>query len=87
MLVFLYIFLSETAKKVSDKNKAIYDRQVKDSALAVGDRVLVRKVGFQGKHKLADKWEQQPYIVCGMPDPTIPVYVVRPESDTKSRTA
>jgi len=83
---FAYDVAAETAKKVSDKNKAIYDRQVKDSALEVGDRVLVRKVGFQGKHKLADKWEQQPYITCAMPDPTIPVYVVRPENGTKTRT-
>lgn len=51
------------ASKSAAKNKDRYDRSIRESRLEVGDRVLVMKVGLQGKHKLADKWEQEPYLV------------------------
>ena len=41
-----------------------------------GDLVLVRLVGLTGKHKLADKWESEPYRIVKKPDPEMPVYVV-----------
>lgn len=47
--------------------------------MEVQDRVLVRKVGFQGKHKLADTWEQEPFRVLDIPDSEMPVYHVRRE--------
>ena len=45
------------------------------------DKVLVKKVAFDGKHKRADQWEEDPYIVKKIPNPEIPVYVVKKESD------
>ena len=35
----------------------------KTNTLEPGDRVLVRNVGVQGKHKLGDKWGKYPYII------------------------
>jgi hypothetical protein len=46
-----------------------------------GDRVLLKKVGFKGKHKLANKWERDPYIMESQPDTAIPVYALTPERD------
>lgn len=55
--------------------------------LEVGDRVLVRVVHFEGKHKLANKWEEEPYIIIAQPNSEIPVYTVRKENgDGKERT-
>lgn len=35
---------------------------------------------FDGKHKLADKWEQEPYTVIAQPNEDIPVFTVRKEN-------
>ena len=37
-------------------------------------------VAFDGKHKLANKWEDEPYIVLSQPNSDVPVYVVRKET-------
>jgi hypothetical protein len=47
--------------------------------LSVGDRVLVRVVAYDGKHKIADKWEDHPYLVIKQPNEDIPVFKVRRE--------
>ena len=54
---------SSEAKRIATKNKDQYDLKVRYSKLEVGDRVLVRKVGIKGKHKLADKWDSEVYTV------------------------
>ena len=45
-----------------------------------GTLVLIRNVGFKGPHKIADKWNQEVYVVVGRPDDNIPVYRVKSES-------
>ena len=45
------------AKHKGEHYKRYYDAAVRENKLEVGDRVLVRAVGFQGKHKIADRWE------------------------------
>ena len=46
----------------------------------MGDRVLVRNAGFKGKHKLADKWDRDPYVVLDKPNKNIPVLKIQKES-------
>ena len=46
----------------------------------VGDRVLVKIVAFDGKHKLSDRWEPDPYIIVRQPSSDIPVYEVQREN-------
>ena len=53
--------------------------EVRNSVLDIGDRVPIRKVGFRGKHKLADRRDRDSYVVIGMPDINIPVYHVQKE--------
>nr|XP_034316481.1 uncharacterized protein LOC117685965 [Crassostrea gigas] len=69
-----YFLASKKAKRIANKNKENYDQKVKFAKLEVGDRVPVRKVGIQGKHKLADEWESEVYTIRSIPNPDIPVF-------------
>ena len=42
--------------------------------------MLVKLVAFDGKHKLADRWEHDPYTVIRQPNEDIPVFTVRKEN-------
>jgi len=46
--------------------------------LELGDRVFVRNVGVPGKHKLADRWKSDVYVI-EQKQAGIPVYTVKPE--------
>ena len=63
----------------------MYDHRVRSAALESGERVLVKKLAFEGKHKIDDRWENPVYIVVDQPNPDIPVYRVRQEEDEKAR--
>lgn len=73
-----YQLATRNAMKVAKRNKRRFDRNVVASALDIGDRVLVRNVRLRGKHKIADKWEPDVYVVLKKSS-GIPVYTVRPE--------
>lgn len=47
---------ANVAEKASKRHKTRYDLKVRHSNLQKGDRVLLKKVGFKGKHKLQNKW-------------------------------
>ena len=61
---------SQMARKHSLDEQArharLYNRKVKGSPLAVGDRVLLANRGERGKRKLADKWDSTPYDVVSV---------------------
>lgn len=81
-----YRVATENARKTASRNKARFDKHVVDSTLEEGDRVLVRNVRFRGKHKLADRWESDVYVVLRQAG-DVPVYVVKPETrDGPQRT-
>ena len=37
-------------------------------------------VKFDGRHKLSNEWEEDPFIVESQPNPDIPVYIVKKEN-------
>lgn len=74
-----YEVATRNALKLAERNKVRFDKRVTESALEVGDRVLVRNVRIRGKHKLADKWESEVYVVTKRAD-NLPVYTIRPET-------
>ena len=76
---YAYQKAAEEASRSADKSKTLYDRKVSAAKLEVGDRVLVRSVGHQGKHKLADRWEETPYRILRIPNPDLPVFEVQRE--------
>ena len=66
--------------KSQSRARHLYNRKTRGSSLQIGDRVLVRNVGIRGKHKLADLWENTPYVVSDAPTQDMPVYKVKPEN-------
>ena len=62
------------AARKGRKYKYYYDEKVRYAVLEPGDRVLVRKVGIQGKHKLAELCEADTYIIRSQPIPDVPVF-------------
>lgn len=83
---YTYELARVEAAKQTTRQKKYYDQRVKQASVKVGDRVLVRRVAFTGKHKLADKWENGTYIVEGQPNEDVPVYIVRSEDCNKTKT-
>lgn len=77
---------AQTAIKSSQqKQKCRYDIKARAITLEEGDRVLVKKVAYDGKHKIADKWEDDIYVILAKANDDIPVYKVRRE-DGEGRT-
>ena len=75
------------ANKARAKQKVNYDLKARPADLVPGDRVLVRKMAFgEGKHKLADKWEEEVFIVREKPNGDIPVFILEGEKSGRSRT-
>lgn len=76
-LEYAYKLVAAATAKASSQQKKGYDtKRVRGSLPLVGDRVLIRNVGLKGKHKLADRWRQEVYLVVEQPDSEIPVYTV-----------
>ncbi|XP_077864572.1 uncharacterized protein LOC144350093 [Saccoglossus kowalevskii] len=85
-LRYAYDQASKAIGKTASSSKQRYDRRVRDAVLSIGDRVLVKNVNLRGKTKIADRWEQEPYRVLSIPNPDLPVYVVKQEHSGKERT-
>ncbi|XP_041367000.1 uncharacterized protein LOC121381719 [Gigantopelta aegis] len=82
-----YRLASKAAEHSRQHQKKGYDVRVRGSILQPGNRVLVRRLAFDGKHKIADRWEEEPYLIQDQPNKDIPVFVVRKEiGHGKSRT-
>ncbi|CAL9683895.1 unnamed protein product [Knipowitschia caucasica] len=75
-------WLQNMQREACSKTRPRFDLKVTASELEVGDRVLVRNVRLRGKHKIADKWESQVYVVIKKAE-NLPVYTVRPENAGK----
>ncbi|TWW61906.1 hypothetical protein D4764_04G0005530 [Takifugu flavidus] len=73
-----YRIVTSTAQKNADRNKTRFDKRVVESTLEMGDRILVHNVKLRGKHKLANKWEYDVYVVLKKAG-DMPAYTVKPE--------
>lgn len=73
-----YELAESIAAKQNEGNKRRYDQKIRCSQLLPGDRVLIRNLGLQGKHKLADRWASNPYVVDSQM-PNLPVFRLKPE--------
>ncbi len=67
----------EIVKKYTEasqkKQKTQFDKKAKASRVTVGDKVLVKILAFDGKHKIADKFEEEVFEVVKQPRDDIPV--------------
>ena len=63
-----------------------YDLKTRAAIQKKGDRVPVRMIAYEGKHKIADTWEDNPYIILVPVKHNIPVYkVMREEGEGRCR--
>ncbi|XP_046562916.1 uncharacterized protein LOC124271812 [Haliotis rubra] len=67
-----YDIASSAAKKSQKRQKTQYDQRARAAVLEEGDRVLVKILAFDGRHKLADRWEEDVYVILEQPNPSIP---------------
>ena len=67
-------------EKAQVKQKEQFDKRAKASKIVVGDRVLVKILAFDGKHKISDKFEEDVYTVVEQPRPDIPMFTVKSDS-------
>ena len=67
---------ADFSRKEALRLKQRYDKTAKASKLEPGDLVLVRRKGFQEKHKIWDRWESDPYEVIKQREDGLPVFVV-----------
>ena len=67
---------NEFCGKEAVRTKQRFDKTVKCSKLLPGDLVLVKRKGFTSKHKIADKWETEPYEIVSQRSDGLPVYSV-----------
>ena len=58
--------VSDRVSKPCNRNKAAYDSKANAEPIHVGTQVLLRKCAFRGRHKLANAYESNPYIVVGI---------------------
>ena len=70
---------SKFSQDAKAKQKVNFDKKARAAVLQKGDRVLVRVLAFEGKHKIADKWEQHVYVVEEQLNDEVPVYRVQRE--------
>ena len=72
----------EESIKSAARNKQSYDSRARQATIQVGDLVLLRNLSIRGKHKLADRWEEDPYPVVEC-IPGLPVYKVQDKDGTE----
>ena len=77
-----YEKINKSVNDAQAKQKKRYDTKARSATLDIGDRVMVKIVAFDGKHKIADKWEEDFYRITSQPNVNIPVYTVENEDGT-----
>lgn len=83
-LAHAYARADQTSRHAKEQQKKHYDRKAKSQAFSPGDRVLVKVCHVEGRQKLGDRWEPEPYLVVKK-QAGIPVYVVRSEFGERER--
>ena len=73
-LGYAYSLASASIAKSQKHSLAHYNKKISVSCLKIGDPVLARNVGVRGKHKIADRWEKEVFVVLCLPNPEIPVF-------------
>ena len=58
---------NRNADRARDKQKAYCDIKARAAKLLKGDRVLIKILAHEGKHKLTDKWTDDIFVVIKQP--------------------
>jgi transposase InsO family protein len=68
-----------------EKDKQRYDKRAKADVLPVGSRVLLQQCAFDSRHKLADNYFHEPFVIVSHKEESN-VYSIRPVSGGPVRT-
>ena len=79
-----YEIATTSASKSREKQTENYDVRARAAVIQVVDRVLVKILAFDGKHKLVNKWEEIAYNVISQPNPEIPAPRLRNNKPPKT---
>ena len=82
-----YNIASSKIREAGSKQKKYYDKGGSKKALDIltpGTQVLVKRTGFQERHKIADVLKDDVYKIIDQPHKDIPVYTV--ENQTSEGT-
>lgn len=79
-LKFSYNLALKNIQDAQTRQKRNCHVKIKSNVLKPDDLVLVKIVAFDGRHNLADKWENDPYVVINQPNDDIPVYRVKKQN-------
>ena len=85
-LEWTYRKAADNSRKENQRAKFNFNKSVQCSKLEVGDIVMVRAVGFRGKHKITDRWEDNLYKVLSQREDGLPVFQVQNLSMGQEKT-
>ena len=84
-----YDIASRKIREAGLKQKKYYDKGRAKKAsdiLTLGTQVLVKRADFQERHKIADVWEDDVYVITEQPHKDIPVYTLENQTDETVKT-
>ena len=84
-----YDIASQKIREAGQKQKKYYNKGRTKKAsdiLTLGTQVLVKRTAFQERHKIADVWEDDVYVLTDQPHKDIPVYTVENLTDETIKT-
>jgi hypothetical protein len=64
----------KASEKAREKQGKYCHLKVEGAALQEGDGILLKVMPFYGIHKIADRWEADPYQMMHHPNPYVPVF-------------
>ena len=76
---------NKVTQEARAKMKTAYDKKARAPMISIGDKVLVKILKFEGKHKIEDRYENDIYTVVGQPNVQIPVFDVRSDEGIEKR--
>ena len=68
--------MNKFCAKKAIRSKQRFDKTARCFKLEPDDLVLIKWKGFTSEHKIADKWETEPYEVVSQRSDGLPVYTV-----------
>ena len=84
-LEYSHASAKKAMESAAKRAKSTYDSKFCSASLEIGDHVLVKKTGFQNRHKLSDKWDDVTYVVVKKPCVDVPMYEVQSVLDCANK--
>ena len=77
-LKWAYKMAQHVIRKENQRYKWAYDHRIRCTQFRVGDKLLLKRTTFKGKHKIKDCWINAIYCVDGKPYARLPVFKITP---------